>query len=707
MVEELGRRKVNHGDVYIVRFYNRLDETKKGENKVDYLSIQHHSKSFIIAIESIACPSAGEAQKWMEAFNHGKQQAEFELSRGGSTRNKLNMEMEIINLEGHRPRMRRYAHGLKRLIRIGQGLLYGIDYAGLLGPETLLRQSSNLASNVRPDGYFDGEVGDAIEFHQWKCIRTINGVRIFEDVTNSKSAKGVLVKAVTVIEASADTVFDVVLNLDRHQRYEWDVLTGDLELLDSYDGHYDIVYGTCDSTCLSRWQSNKDFVFSRQWFRGQDGTYTILQFPVVHKKRPPRSGYQREKNNPSIWEIRNLKTLVDSNTARCLVTQMLEMQEAGWSRWKKNHSSKFEKTIAFALLSQVEGLKEYIAANPAFKFEHSSTVVHSKISDTISGSEYEDSEEQDEFYDAMIADSSPSSSEEESDDDHEGGRKDMKVKLKNVSWAITSLALKRASDPNASKDLDKGIAPIYIDPSQFHGSLNKGKDENDSNCWTSPSGTGFMIRGKTYLKDSSKVMGGDPLLKLIAVDWFKVDKAIDGISLHPRCLVQTEAGKKLPFILVINLQQMFWNKRSHSVSLRDTGWSSVQLGTKACLLGKAVTCKYLRQDNFLEIDVDIGSSSVARGVIGLVLGYVTSLVVDLAILIEAKEEPELPEYILGTVRLNRVRLDAAVPLKHVAGFTQINCGIRKPVIANLFYSETHFLCAMAELGSCWLFVQQQ
>lgn len=35
-----------------------------------------------------------------------------------------------------------------------------------------------------------------------------------------------------------------------------------------------------------------------------------------------------------------------------------------------------------------------------------------------------------------------------------------------------------------------------------------------------------------------------------------------------------------------------------------------------------------------QIDVDIGSSSVARGVIGLVLGYVTSLVVDLAILIE-------------------------------------------------------------------------
>ncbi|MFS7935240.1 putative protein ENHANCED DISEASE RESISTANCE 2 [Helianthus anomalus] len=88
------------------------------------------------------------------------------------------------------------------------------------------------------------------------------------------------------------------------------------------------------------------------------------------------------------------------------------------------------------------------------------------------------------------------------------------------------------------------------------------------------------------------------------------------------------------------------------------------VGSKACLLGKAVSCNYLRQDNFLEIDVDIGSSSVAKSIIGLVLGYVTSLVVDLAILIEGREEKELPEYILGTVRLNKVRLDTAVPLEN-------------------------------------------
>ncbi|ONH98540.1 hypothetical protein PRUPE_7G253100 [Prunus persica] len=646
MLEEVGRRKVYYGDVYVLRFFNRLDESKKGE---------------------IACVTAGEAQKWLEAFDQAKQQAEFELTRGGSARNKLNMETEL-NLDVHRPRVRRYASGLKKLIRIGQG------------PETLLCQSSSLGANGSTDGYFERDINDAIEAYEWKCVRTINGVRIFEDVANSESGKGVIVKAVAVIDASADTAFEVLLNLGRHQRYEWDMLTGDLELLDSYDGHLDVVYGTFDPRYLTRWHSKRDFIFSRQWFCGQDGTYTILHFPAVHKKKPPRSGYRRTKINPSTWEIRNLNTSMGSNTPRCLVTQMLEINSAGWCRWKKNHCSKFEKSVPYALLCQVGGLKEYIGANPALKFESSTTVIQSKLSEvSVSNAEFEESEVKDEFYDAMSADSS--SSDEELDN------KDSKL----------NLALKRTSAADANKELDSEVAPVMIDPSQFRGSLRNGKDEADTNCWTCPSGTGFMIRGKNYLKDNSKVMGGDPLLKLIAVDWFKVDKSLDRIALHPRSLLQSQAGKKLPFVLVINLQvpakpnyslalyyasdrpakpgslfaqfvdgsDMFRDARFKLIPSIVEGYWMVKraVGTKACLLGKAVTCKYFRQDNFLEIDVDIGSSSVARSVIGLVLGYVTSIVVDLAILIEAKEEAELPEYILGTVRLNRLKLDSAVRLE--------------------------------------------
>lgn len=37
---------------------------------------------------------------------------------------------------------------------------------------------------------------------------------------------------------------------------------------------------------------------------------------------------------------------------------------------------------------------------------------------------------------------------------------------------------------------------------------------------------------------------------------------------------------------------------------------------------------------FLQIDVDIGSSTVANGVLGLVIGVITTLVVDMAFLIQ-------------------------------------------------------------------------
>ncbi|KAL9223925.1 hypothetical protein vseg_000010 [Gypsophila vaccaria] len=657
LINDLGRRKVNHGDVYVLQFYNRLDESKKGE---------------------IACATPEEAHRWMDAFQQAKLQAEYHLSNRGNARDKLNVEAEI-NLDGHRNKMRRYAQGFIKLIKIGQG------------PESLLRQSSALLDNVTTDGYLGADDdADAIEAHTWKCVCTMNGIRIFEDVADLKGGKGVLVKSVGIIDASADTIFEVLMSLEPSRRYEWDMLTSDLELVESIDGQYDVVYGTYDPKYFTWWSSKRDFVFSRQWFHGQDGTYTILQLPAVHKKRPPKSGYQRTKINPSTWEIKKLVVPAASESARCLVTNMLEIQSDSWGLWKKTRTSKFEKSIPYALLCQVAGLKEYIGANPAIKHHSITNFFHSQPSSVSVSSSEGDDATVDEFYDAIAAESSE---DEDSDNGTEIDKKDH-VTLKNVSWAVASLSLKTDSAHETNKELDSTIPPVAMDPTWFCGSLREGKDDNDTNCWTNPGGSGFMIRGKTYMKDYAKVRSGDPLLKLIAVDWLKADQSISNIALRPSCVVQSEAGRRLPFILVFNLQipakpnynLVFYyaadrpvNKNSllgkfvdGTDSFRDSrlklipsivkGYWMVKraVGTKACLLGKAVTCKYLRQDNFLEIDVDIGSSAVARSVIGLVLGYVTSLVVDLALLIEANEEAELPEYLLGTIRLNCVRLDSAL-----------------------------------------------
>lgn len=657
MVEELGRRNVNSGEFYVIRFYSRSDETKKGE---------------------IACATAGEARKWVEAFDQAKLHEANDILKA-SNWHKLSIDSEL-NFEGHRPRVRRYAHGLKRLVRIGKG------------PEMLLRKTANMGSHLSSDRYPESEVGDAIEGHEWRCVRTVNGIRIFEEGTGAKSDKDFLLKSVGVIDASVDRVFEAVLSLDRNKRFEWDMLTGDLELLDPVDGHYDYVYGTYDPKHLAWSSLKKDFVFSRQWFRGQDGEYTILQFPAVHQKQPPRTGYQRIEINPSIWEIKRLR-LADSSTSKCLVTRMLEIRSTIWDGLKKRYTKNFEKSIPYALLCQVAGLKEYFAANPSLALDSPSAVEDSTVFSIASPSslELEDSEINDEFHDAIAFDGSLE--DEDSDSDDEELPVVGKVKLKNISWAIASFALKKGTMKN--NELDSTYPPATLNPSQFYGSLHQGKGESDINCWTSPSGPGFMIRGETYLKDSSKIPGGDPLLKLLAVDWLREENLMDKVAHHPNLLVQSEGGKKLPFILVINLQipanpnyslVMYYgaerpvNKKSllgtfieGNDIFRDLrlklipriveGYWMVKraVGSKACLLGKAVTCRYLREDNFLEIDVDIGSSSIAKRIIALVLGYVTSIVVDLAILIEAQEENELPEYILGTVRLNRLKLESAVP----------------------------------------------
>lgn len=44
----------------------------------------------------------------------------------------------------------------------------------------------------------------------------------------------------------------------------------------------------------------------------------------------------------------------------------------------------------------------------------------------------------------------------------------------------------------------------------------------------------------------------------------------------------------------------------------------------------------------MQIDVDIGSSTVANGVLGLVIGVITSLVVEMAFLVQVTQSNKTP-----------------------------------------------------------------
>lgn len=61
--------------------------------------------------------------------------------------------------------------------------------------------------------------------------------------------------------------------------------------------------------------------------------------------------------------------------------------------------------------------------------------------------------------------------------------------------------------PTDGDELDLLATPVNIAANQFHGLMRQGNDQSDSNCWMETKGDGFMIRGKTYLSDFSKVNG--------------------------------------------------------------------------------------------------------------------------------------------------------------------------------------------------------
>ncbi|XP_024530767.1 protein ENHANCED DISEASE RESISTANCE 2 isoform X2 [Selaginella moellendorffii] len=650
MVKEIGRQ-IFHGRVlYVLKIYSRVDHGKHGE---------------------IACTSAEEVEKWMSAFRHAKEEAEYVSNKLSF----INNETEF-NVNGPRYHSKSY---LSKLIYIGRG------------PESLLRRPSMVAQDPLPAVSYTKQAGDAVEQTDWRCFRTVNGLRIFEDI---KSENGAIMKSVGVVEATPEMIFEMIMTLDISLRHQWDTLTGQLELVEHIDGHTDIVYGTFDPKYFKRWSSlfsyKRYYVFSRYWRRHQDGSYYITQMEVSHKGAPRKPGYRKITLNPGVWEITPLPSKPGTGTPRSLVTQIMEIKSTGWGRWKKSHYSKFHATVPYAMLCRTAGLREYFSAEALHGVEErlvtKSIVNHDESTcETTRLSQVETNEE---FYDAITA---GDPADEDDDDSEEEEKKPLNKtgshKLRRVTWGVMLLS-KRPPAPGDNGELMLGCSAMEINMKLFKSTLRHQSSEKDQNCWCDPGGQGFMVRGKTYMKDYLKVPGGDPLLKLLTVDWLKSDDKIGAIAKHPASIVQTPAGKALPFIFVVNLQvpakpnyslvfyyaadrpirpgslldkfangdDAFRNARFKLIPSIVEGYWVVKraVGTKACLLGRAVTCHYIREDNYFEIDVDIGSSSVARGVIGLVLGYVTNIVVDLAVLIEAKEESELPEYLLGTTRINRI-----------------------------------------------------
>ncbi|CAL6307050.1 unnamed protein product [Bathycoccus prasinos] len=216
--------------------------------------------------------------------------------------------------------------------------------------------------------------------------------------------------------------------------------------------------------------------------------------------------------------------------------------------------------------------------------------------------------------------------------------------------------------------------------------------------WSVPSASDFSIRGRNYLQDRKKIPAKEPFGELIAVDWLFDDRKISDVcslphgtfksSLEKYCKaksiifainLQVPAGPRhfsLVFYYKIEAEVMegamiqnfvscddkYRNSRFKLIPNVSTGPWIVQssVGRKPLIVGGALRVEYHKEAQYFEVDIDIGSSAIACSIVRFVLGYVRLLVVDLCFLIEAQSEEELPEKLLGSVRIIHLEPNSAI-----------------------------------------------
>ncbi|XP_059654647.1 protein ENHANCED DISEASE RESISTANCE 2 isoform X2 [Cornus florida] len=227
--------------------------------------------------------------------------------------------------------------------------------------------------------------------------------------------------------------------------------------------------------------------------------------------------------------------------------------------------------------------------------------------------------------------------------------------------------------------------------------------DNCANGWASPSGDIFKVRGPDYFSSRVKIPGGEYLLKPLGFDWIKSSTKISEVLNNPKHRVRRAIDEEYPtgdkpLVWAFNLQvpskdnycavayfvalepipegslidqflkgnDAFRNSRLKLIANIVKGPWIVRkaVGEQAiCVIGRALTCKYCIVDNFIEVDIDIGSSMVASAIVHVAFGYLTTLTVDLAFLIEGQTESELPERILGAVRFSELNTSLARPVE--------------------------------------------
>ncbi|KAF7046141.1 hypothetical protein CFC21_055192 [Triticum aestivum] len=504
----------------------------------------------------------------------------------------------------------------------------------------------------------------------WRLLRCQNGLRIFEEPVEveylARSCSRSM-RAVGVVEATCEAIFGLIMSMDV-TRYEWDCSFQYGSLVEEVDGHTAILYHRLQLNWCSMVVWPRDLCYVRYWRRNDDGSYVVLFRSTEHPNCGPQPGFARASIESGGFKITPLKSV--NGRPRTQVQHLMQIDLKGWG---VNYVTSFQYHSVLQMLNCVAGLREYFSQN-----DDVHTIPRIPVMNTMASvptvrkdQKHQKADSKTKQADSANENSDMIDDESEDDDDFQAPESSLE------------------EDGNVDSDA-KGSDPI--DLSCFSGIIRQDANEKSRNSWSVPDSNIFKVRSKNFSHDKSKVSAGKYLMELVAADWFKDTKRMDHVAKRKGCAAQVAAEKGM-FSFVVNIQipgsthhslilyfvtnslkkgsllqrfadgdDDFRNSRLKLIpSVPKGSWIVRQsVGSTPCLLGKAVDCSYIRGPEYIEVDVDIGSSAVANGVLGLVFGVVTSLVVDMAFLIQANTYDELPEQLIGAARFSHIEPSAAV-----------------------------------------------
>ncbi|KAL0390534.1 UNVERIFIED_CONTAM: protein ENHANCED DISEASE RESISTANCE 2 [Sesamum calycinum] len=573
----------------------------------------------------------------------------------------------------------------------------------------------------------DAMTSDVVAPSPWKIFGCRNGLRLFKEAKDKehhgKWDDHPAIMAVGVVGTS-EGYFQTLMSLGP-SRSEWDFCFYKGSVIEHLDGHTDIVHKILYRHWLPWGMKRRDLLLRRYWRREDDGTYVILYHSVFHQKCPPKRvmyapalkvmyAFTYESGGYVISPVNQGK--------RSVVKHMLAID---WKFWRSYLQTSSARSITISMLGRLAALRELFKAKvdcSSSDFSSGELMSNNSIQPSKkelkvevqtrveNGQNWEDVEKlktpsersslvglhdaSDEFFDV--------SEPLDYDQSENGWPSDFGSEVysqdaRQPKLSTAAVFVKRLHE----------LAGIFTEILQKKGyvDLHEMAREDSLSCKWMHSSKGsnlpkrkdsficflFQIKAKGTLMEMKYAAKGGPEF------FFIVNIQVPGSTTYNLALyyMMSTPLEDAPLLeSFVKGDDAYRNSRFKLIPYISKGsWIVKQsVGKKACLVGQALEINYFHGKNYLELtcwasvnfylDMEsmIWNSLViiyiihslgsilahqlfARGVVSLVLGYLNNLVIEMAFLVQANTPEELPEYLIGTCRLNHLDVSKSVLVK--------------------------------------------